>query len=367
VVHAYPPDPDNAALVYYQAFLLVEPLETAEKDAMAEFSRGESELTEEIRKSVGRCGTAIEYASAASRMRQCNWGLRFSLGFNASMPYLAQLRLMSRVILAEAKILAADGARREAFERCLAVKRMGRHAGDETLISMLVAGALDSSANDCIRDLLGEMSVDEETLTWLKAELAVLSGSLPTAKRAMEHERDVAMETMRPENRDALIQIFEGTEVKITPERIAKMDDEFLANNRKSYSEFITSMETILGSPGTYEQRYQKLTKLAHEMQESASDEASVLAVTLAPGFDSVFSRQVLTEAGANATQAAVDIYLARAETGRLPNVLPAGLPKDPFSGKDFEYERTDDGFVLRCRAKDLAKDTVHEYTFTVK
>jgi hypothetical protein len=42
-------------------------------------------------------------------------------------------------------------------------------------------------------------------------------------------------------------------------------------------------------------------------------------------------------------------------------------LPKDLFSGEDFEYEKKDDGFVLRCRAKDLGKDKIHEYEFKLK
>ena len=365
---AYPPDPDNAALIYYQAFLLCEPLETAEKDALSDFAHGEIELTEQIRRSVEGCRTGIDYAIAAAAMRQCNWGFRFSLGFNASMPHLAQLRFLARVIVADARVLAADGLWREAIERCLTVKRVAQHTGDDTLISMLVAGSVDRLANDCLRDLLGLMPADRKVLQWLKAELAVLSGKLPTAQRAMEHEREVAMETMRPENRHKFVAIFEGTDIQITPEQLAKMDEDFLAHNRKRYSEFVTSLETILGGASTYEQRYRKLAQLTDRMQTlAASDESAVLTAAFAPGFAGVYNRQVLVEAVANATQAAVDVYLARAEAGRLPTTLPAGLLKDPFSGEDFEYKRTDDGFLLRCRGKDMAKDEVHEYAFTAK
>jgi len=51
----------------------------------------------------------------------------------------------------------------------------------------------------------------------------------------------------------------------------------------------------------------------------------------------------------------------------QLPDELPADLPKDLFGGKDFEYERTKDGFVLRCQGKDLSKDKIYEYEFKVK
>jgi len=62
----------------------------------------------------------------------------------------------------------------------------------------------------------------------------------------------------------------------------------------------------------------------------------------------------------------AVDIYIINAKTGKLPDAIPASLPKDMFSGKDFEYEKTADGFILRCQGRDLLKDEVHEYEFKV-
>jgi hypothetical protein len=63
----------------------------------------------------------------------------------------------------------------------------------------------------------------------------------------------------------------------------------------------------------------------------------------------------------------AVEIYLIKAKTGRLPDEFPAGSPKDLFSDEDFEYEKKNSGFVLRCRGKDLLKDKIHEYEFKVK
>ena len=33
----------------------------------------------------------------------------------------------------------------------------------------------------------------------------------------------------------------------------------------------------------------------------------------------------------------------------RVPFMPPDGVPKDPFSGKDFQYETTKDGFLFRC------------------
>jgi len=46
---------------------------------------------------------------------------------------------------------------------------------------------------------------------------------------------------------------------------------------------------------------------------------------------------------------------------------LPAGLPGDLFSGKDFKYKKTTEGFTLRCQGKDLSKDEIYKYEFKVK
>ena len=68
-----------------------------------------------------------------------------------------------------------------------------------------------------------------------------------------------------------------------------------------------------------------------------------------------------------NALKTALHLYVMKARVGRLPDALPEGMPKDLFSGKNFEYERTKDGFILRSQGKDLAKNKIYEYEFKVK
>jgi hypothetical protein len=368
VTQAYPPDPDNAALVYYQAFLLCEQQDEEARDALREFAKGEREVSDEIREHVTRCRAAIDYGTAAAGMQHCNWGLRYSQGFSMQLPHLASVRFLHWIILSEARLHAADGDYPTAFDRCLDVRRMGQHVGDDTLISMLVAVSLDRSANARIRDLLSDGKADVETLQWLKDRMADVSGRLPSVRRPLAYERDTAMDIMRPEKRDQLVEVFEGTGAEISEEQLAMADEDFLARNRAYYSEFLTSLQTALGAPGSYEQRYRKLDELIERMRKaSEKDTSAVLTAAFAPGLQKVYNHQVLAEASANATQAAVDICIIRATTGKLPEKLPAGLPKDPFSGRDFEYERKDDGFVLRCRARDLAKDMVHEFSLPAK
>ena len=49
-------------------------------------------------------------------------------------------------------------------------------------------------------------------------------------------------------------------------------------------------------------------------------------------------------------------LYPAFAEAGQLPEELLDYLPKDPFTGRDFVYEKTDDGFALRCQGEEFLR-----------
>jgi hypothetical protein len=81
-----------------------------------------------------------------------------------------------------------------------------------------------------------------------------------------------------------------------------------------------------------------------------------------------IFTLGIRSQSHVNVVEAGVVVCLRRAESGRRPTSLLAGLPRDPFSGEGFEYKRTDEGFVLRCRVKELGgDDKANEYVFAVK
>ena len=73
-----------------------------------------------------------------------------------------------------------------------------------------------------------------------------------------------------------------------------------------------------------------------------------------------VHNLQSLTTARLNALDAALAVYLIEAQAGQLPETLPDGLPGDPFSGEDFEYQVTDEGFSLRCRVSTPERPISH-------
>ncbi|UCG58172.1 MAG: hypothetical protein JSU70_01445 [Phycisphaerales bacterium] len=367
-VFAYPPDPDNAALLYYQAFLLYQSMDEAMQDTAREVARGEIEPDKEIRKHIEKCHDAIYYTMAASEMQHCNWGLRYSDGFAMNMSYLAQVRQLAFLVIAEARVFAADEAYREALERCLVIRRLAGHVGDETIISLLVSVAVSRVANDCMQDILGAMPPNLETLKWLKNELVSLSSRSLLTQTTLDAEREVSLDSMTVEGLKVVADQLDAETRAAILERLPEVSDEFLERNRTYYTNHMAAVQAVLSSRMPYEETMSQLKQLDNKPKEDLADnDSATLASMLVPAVSKIYGHEMTAKTSFNALRAALELYIAKAETGRLPESLPSGLPKDLFSGSDFGYEKKADGFVLRCRAKDLVKDQIHEYEFSVK
>jgi len=362
-----PPDPDNAALLYYQAFISIADLDKEARDHIGKVATGETAPNEKTRKYIEECRQAIDFADAARGLQVCNWGFRYSQGFEAVMPYLAQVRFLNFVLLADARILAADGDYKGALDRCLQMGVLARHIGDDPLIAYIVSVAVQRLEYQCMNDIIAMGAKDAELLRWLKSELIAAGPTRLSPANPLKIEMEISLNLMQMDKLDKLAAVMEGTEEKNKDmvKFLASANEATLERARQIYSGYLTSALAILDSDKPYEQAHRELTAPLNGLDPK--DPASAIARFITPALASTLSAKTVAETCANATRAGLDICLKHAETGRLPEVLPADLPKDPFSGQDFQYERTRTGFILRCRGKDLAKDKTYEYPFTVK
>jgi hypothetical protein len=363
----FPPDPDNAAIIYYQAFLMYEQPNEATSQSLDEFANGKVGPGDDVKRYVQSCRSVINYALMAAERKQCNWGVIYSKGFSASLPHLAQCRRLSKLLIADARLLAAEGDYRQAIGRCLSVKKMAHHVGDETVISFLVSVAIDATADDCIRDILGMLPADPKLLQWLKGQL-VSVGATPTSfAGGLKLEQEMALAMMQMDKLDELkaaLTADEGSKVTLP----AKIDEELLAKNREYYLRYMTAVQATLAASAAYDKKQSELKAMLDRMTEDGGkDPAAVLTATLAPALSKVYSVDAKAQSRANALRVAVELYIAKTQAGALPDRLPPDMPKDPFSGQDFQYEKTPTGFVLRCQGKDLDKNKTYEYPFIVK
>lgn len=363
-VETIPPDPDNAALLYYQAFLSLAELNDAERDVIVGIARGEADPNDTVRQYLQKCRGAIEFAEAAAQVPTCNWGLRFSQGFDALMPHLAQVRFLTFVLVADARIRAADGDYRGALQRCLLIGTLARQIGDDTLVSYLVSIAVRKVESRCMIDVVGKASGDAPLLRWLKDELATSPPWKLTLVRPLRIEMEIALDAMQVGKLHPLARIAAEDEQK-REEILSMASEDVLAKGRAEYSQRVSSMIQILASSTPYEQAYAQLEQLGSGFDPN--DPSSALVGMMMPAIGRVYTLGVRGEAYVNAARAGVEVCLRRAESGELPTALPAGLPKDPFSGLDFQYERTGSGFILRCQGENLDKDVMEGFKFVVE
>ena len=368
-VFAYPPD--NAAVLYYRACHWYTADETME-NALRDLSKGSIEVDEKIKKFVGKNRNAIDFAIDAADVPNCDWGLDYSKGISMVFLPLGTFRKMGWVILGEAEIFAGEGDYKSALEHCLSVKKMARHLSETPLVTFLVAVALDDMAENAIRNIMATMPGDLKTLNWFRNQLVDLASRPLSVKAAVSRETKVALVDMRVEMIDEFLEILSDEALttsairKLSIERIRAADEQFFENNKDYYEKWMADIQTTMDLP--YPQAYAKLEQLCEKPQkETTENPNATLTAILFPALGKVHSITVKAETLSNVVRAAVEIYIIKAKTGRLPDNLPIGLPKDLFSGKDFEYIKTSDGFILRCQDKDLLKDKIHEYKFKVK
>lgn len=352
-----PANTDNAALLYYQACLFrPEP-----NEALRYKIRPNAGSTPQIRTYLGHCLPVIEMLETASRIPGCTWAV-WPEGGLSRMPWRREIGFVTNILLLDATTLAVDGHYRVALERCLTVRRIARHLSDDPELCLFETGP-DVQALYAIKVVLGMMPPDADILTWFRDRFAVVPGPRLSFAMTLHRKVRVQLEGMRtyPDHlrslRDMALREAKGQQAK---ENIRNLTDEqFRSRAREGLTQFTDSILEIIDSEATYEQKLSQVHGLCNEMIEDDATDPIVKGFISPSGMNMKgqivlsYSRYYVEhEAHVNGTKAAVEIYLVLAKTGKLPEKLPDHLPKDPFTGRDFGYEITDEGFALRCQGE---------------
>ena len=358
---AYPPD--NAAVLYYKAAMSYE-VDDEMKNMLADLKSGDIELNNKIREFVNKNRLIIDTVLDATEVKNCDWGLDISQGADFLLPQLGSFRKLVYLIIADAKILAKDGDYQEALSRYMSLYKMANHINDRVFVCYLVGISIHALANGCVTEIMSEMPQNTENLIKLKTQFYEIAGTPPSYKQALWGERDAMLMFMTPEYLPDVIRLCDINES--CKEKYMSLDDSALEHNRNYFKNYYTSIIDAFEMP--YVQGYTTMKDLEKEMTKNCvNDPDKILACTLLPAVNRIFSLTTRLATHNNAIKAALEIYLIKAKTGTLPKSLPAGLPKDMFSGEDFDYEQTDDGFTLRCKGIEFGNNEIHEYKFKVK
>ena len=366
-----PQNPGNAALLYYQAFLLRPELNEAIR---YDFYPG-SEPNRQSRIYLGRCLPLIEIVEIASRMPQCIWGVWPERQLSR-VALRREIGSLQEILLVDARTLAADGHYRVALERCLTVRRLARHLSDDSEL-VFISRSPDIMALRTVQHVLGVMPPDMDILTWFRGRLAVVQGASSSFVEKLQADFNSLLNYVRMNPtllatlRNCLVEKAEGEEAKEKARHLT--DEQILSPAREPFPRFFDSIFQILDSEMTYEQKCSQMNRLINKLTEEYGSDP-VVAYVIRSCIDGMIeypSRQYPLHVGhaahINGIKAAVEVYLVVAKTGQLPGTLPEGLPKDPFTGRDFIYEITDEGFALRCEDEEFLRRKNRFLEFKVK
>jgi hypothetical protein len=378
---ALPPDPDNAALLYYQAFCVYEKPDDSMKDMVGDLAKGKIEPNPTITKYVEGCRPAIKLAASAGALGKCDWGMKYSDGLDAQARYLAETKMLTYIILADARIALLQDDYDLAIQRCLTARKLAIDVGQGPLtIGYLVEKAIEKLTNKCIQEILSANVMDLQTLQQLEDRLDELDRRIKPVEFFLETEQEVMamyitperirdlLPYINPESLPRLVNASDDTRECIL-NYVRNADEQFCQKNLVYFNNYWSEIFSALKLP--YLQAYNELKELGKKYLENYNDcqenPDAIMTILLGPAWDKLYNDGIESETFSNAVKTALEIYKIAAQTGQRPDSLPAGLPKDMFSGKDFEYEKKDDGFVLRCQGKDMEEDKIHEYEFKVK
>ena len=363
--YAYSYPPDNAAVLYYKAASSYQPQEQMQ-NMLINLIGGKIEPNETIREFVKTNHLVIDMLIDASQVKNCDWGLDFSQGLEMEMPQMASMRKLSYLVLADAKILAKDGNYDAAIGRCTSIYKMARHVNDRVLISYLVAVSINSQTNECLTQIMSDMPLNVESLNNLKRQLTEIDSIPFSVKPAILAERECMLTNMTAEQLPKIVNLCEEVDKSIK-EKILSLDEAALNRNRAYFENYYAGV--IAAFDMLYLKGDTALKNLNEKLQGDIkyNNPDAILTGVLGPALNKIYSITTRFKTHNNAIRTAVEVYIIKAKTGKLPDVLPDGLPGDLFSDKPFAYEKTAEGFVLRCQGKDLSKNEIYEYKFKVK
>ncbi|MHC4702640.1 MAG: hypothetical protein ACYTFQ_18920 [Planctomycetota bacterium] len=366
------PGPDNAALLYYQAFLLRPEPDMATRLEIDKVLKG-AKPTERIRTYLGHCLSMIRTAEAASRIPRCEWGIWHNYGFGVNTLGV-QARHLKFILAVDARTLVADGHYRPALARCLTMRRLARHIGDDTMFSHLASRSSDVFTLDTIHHVLDTMPLETDTLTWLRGRLATMPGAAMSIAKPLQNNFESILQSVRTDRnalekiRSALAQVDKDNQSSTSARDLT--DEELLAHMGEPYRRFLNTVLQAADSDAPYEHKRDEIRRLTDELTGEHRNDPAVSYLILMCGTSRLlewYDLQAGYEAQVNAIKAAVEVYLVLAKTGKLPDRIPDHLPKDPFTGRDFGYQITDEGFALRCQAKDFLQRWKNVLEFKVR
>ncbi|MHB1461471.1 MAG: hypothetical protein ACYC1M_09345 [Armatimonadota bacterium] len=375
------PDDQNAAVVYAKAFKLIKGKETRES----------SDTMESLLKSVGAIPSkkkidvvwsdvdkaaqvyrqVVPLVKEALMRPQCQFPVKWELGPAATFVHLSQLRNLTRILSAMAVLDAHDGNLDEAYKKVGLAFQVAKASKDEPiLISTLVTISCTQTANgtlqavvkygppssSALQELVRLLGETDYRLQWVNAMKGERVSGLWAFNYLLQHGASGYYD---------LVHSYDGSEDPTTLKvRFLRLLDPMrrplIYADARHYLKYMDSVIDI--APLRYQQAIELQKRIQATLQKLPK--YAIITRQLTPIFTNGISRVDETRAQTALTQILLAAKQYKSRTGQYPESMTqvrsvglAGIPMDPFSGKDFIYKRTPKGFVAYSIGADLKDD----------
>jgi len=352
------PDRDNAALVYQQAFAAMgdAPWPKAYEEKWSRWllpgATGFDPRDAELRTFLKQQAATLALLHEAANKPGCYFERDYSRpSILWSQP--DRLRATARLLALDARCKAADGDLHGALADCQAILAMAEHASsDPTLISLLIACAIDGTGMSTLQDVLTSAPASADGIG------------------AVEFSRNFSFERafqrgLRMEEAGGKAIIYDMATGKIpVPEAFAVSDREGPSlNSTILYRLFM--MEDDQEAHSRLMEQCQRLA--SHPYFQSKADwdglkTPTVMTTSLLDSLKKCSEAMARADAQRSLMRLALATYRFQADHGRLPNnteeLVPEFIPtvpQDPFDGKPLRMKKTDEGVVLYSIGPDMA------------
>ncbi len=339
------PDEQNAAVLYQQVFGEFFPgvqREARRIGAMTGDEQGvirqyiktnDAALQGQAREILSRPAVKrdLEIIRRASQRPHCVFPVNWEDGVGALLPHLPPLRDAVRVLAAQALISAEAGRLDEALDWCCVSLRMSEHvAAEPTLIAQLLAIAVQGTTLDVVERLISEQQLEPGVANDFADYLSRIDLRKAFTK-GMIGERALG------------IQSFHSPLWKLDELTYIDYMSRLVAAHRLPYSNAVAEIES------------------ANKELNALPFYQGILAKMLVPVFARVVDKRAEATANIGLCRAVLALKAYKYDHGAYPETLDQleetldwQLPEDPFSGKDFVYQRQAEGFKLYSIGQDL-------------
>lgn len=300
---------------------------------------------------------------AAAAKPACQWTVRWEEGFNALLPHYPHIRAVCRLLAAEAILAARSGRQDEALKKVALMFRIGEQTCDDPiLIAVIVKCSICKAANNTLLAVMKYKPLTPDQTAAFNAILEKTDYGREYA-RSLKSERALTMWGFDCIMSGGLTDLLQAIGADRIPNRFESKALAYLAKPLL-YSDGRIALDHISRQIAIGEQPYRTKAQLRLDQSLRKVPWYAVLTRSCMPQFAQVRARIDEARTQTALTQVVIAAQQYRAKIGSYPVSLEElraktqwAMPWDPFSGKDFIYRQSGNGFIVYSIGRNLKDD----------